>query len=104
MPSTTHLVACSSCGQHARQSEIDCPHCGARLRGPDGGFPVTAVAVLMGLSTGLAACVTQVTADYGAYGTGGPTGAGGAGGAAVDGGSGGAGGATNTGGNAGGDA
>jgi uncharacterized paraquat-inducible protein A len=92
MLSTTHLVACSSCGQHARQSEIDCPHCGARLRRADGSIPVTAVAVLMGLSTGLAACTMLVaTADYGTASTVTPY-TGGAGGAAVDGGSDGAGG------------
>lgn len=83
-------MTCSSCGQHAKRSEIDCPHCGARLRGADGTIAVTAVALLMGLSAA-AACTQPAVAKYGCFGScggGGFPGAGGGGGAAVDGGSG----------------
>jgi hypothetical protein len=88
MASAPRLVTCSSCGQHAKPSEIDCPHCGARLRGSDGTIAVTAVAILMGLSAAVA-CGQQPVAKYGCFGScgvGGSLGAGGGGGAAVDGG------------------
>jgi zinc-ribbon domain len=90
MASAPRLVTCSSCGQHAKRSEIDCPHCGARLRGVDGSIPVTAVAILMGLSAAVA-CTQQTITKYGCFGgcgEGASPGAGGDGGGAVDGGNG----------------
>jgi len=44
------LVACSSCGTHVRSGEIECPHCGARLR-REGSALRSAAAVLLGLTT-----------------------------------------------------
>lgn len=46
----SRLVACPSCGCHARRTENACPHCGAALRTRDGGFGITATALLLGFS------------------------------------------------------
>jgi hypothetical protein len=47
------MIACPSCGCHARSSETACPECGAALRRPDGSVPRTAAAVLMWRSLAL---------------------------------------------------
>ncbi len=87
MPET--FLACPSCGCHAKIHEVDCPHCGARIRRRDGSVPRTAAAVLLGLSAmslPLAmtpACSSDVETDgnSGAQsGTGGNGGHGGSGG------------------------
>src|SRR4051812_39506859 len=44
------LIACPSCGCHARVSESVCPHCGEPLRLEDGTLPRTVAAVLLGLA------------------------------------------------------
>ncbi|MDC3962328.1 hypothetical protein [Polyangium jinanense] len=89
------LVLCSACGCHARSTESECPHCGARLRG-EGGTPLrSAAALLLGLTLAAAAaegCV--MTAAYGGppidgSGGGGKGGEGGAGGESGAGGAGG---------------
>lgn len=33
---TTRLIACPGCRELTRLEEIECPHCGALLRGPEG--------------------------------------------------------------------
>jgi hypothetical protein len=48
------FVACASCGCHAKPDEVECPHCGTRLRRADGSVPRTAVALLLGLTTTVA--------------------------------------------------
>lgn len=44
------LLACSSCGCHVRSSEIECPHCGARIK-REGSALRSAAAVILGLTT-----------------------------------------------------
>ena len=49
------LLACPSCGCHVRAAEPECPHCGSRLRQPDGTMQRTAAAMLLGLTAVAAA-------------------------------------------------
>lgn len=69
------LIACPSCACPAKTSESECPTCGAKLRGPDGGIARTAIAALLGLTaaTGLGACGGGASAPkYGVPATDGP--------------------------------
>jgi hypothetical protein len=69
------LIACPSCACPAKTSESECPSCGAKLRGADGGIARTAIAALLGLTaaTGLAACGGGASAPkYGVPATDGP--------------------------------
>ncbi len=50
MPIQPALVACPSCGCHARLRDAACPGCGAPLRADDGGVARTSVARLMSLT------------------------------------------------------
>ena len=36
MVQLVRFIACPSCGCHAKPAEVQCPHCGARLRSSDG--------------------------------------------------------------------
>ena len=51
---STRLVACPSCREHIKSSDIACLHCGAEFRAADGRIVRAASAVLMGLA--LAGC------------------------------------------------
>lgn len=69
------FVACPSCACPAKTTESECPTCGAKLRGPDGGIARTAIAALLGLTaaTGLVACSGGASAPkYGVPATDGP--------------------------------
>jgi hypothetical protein len=44
------LIACPECACHVRLNEVDCPHCGARVRRHDGGVARTAASALLGLT------------------------------------------------------
>ncbi|MBL8742630.1 MAG: hypothetical protein JNK04_16095 [Myxococcales bacterium] len=69
------FVTCPTCACPAKTTETECPSCGSRLRGPDGGIARTAIAALLGLTaaTGLAACSGGPSAPkYGVPATDGP--------------------------------
>ena len=70
------LVACPHCNVHTKLTEASCGHCGERLRGADGKIPMTAAALLLGLTMGCGDGDTGSTAssgapEYGAPATGG---------------------------------
>ncbi|MDI1448883.1 hypothetical protein [Polyangium sp. 6x1] len=52
---SSKLIVCSACRCHARSTEIDCPHCGERLRAEGGAQLRSAAAILLGLSIASAA-------------------------------------------------
>ncbi len=69
------FIACPACACPAKTRESECPTCGTKLRGPDGGIARTAIAALLGLTaaTGLAACGGGASAPkYGVPATDGP--------------------------------
>lgn len=82
------FLACPSCNCHVRSHEIECPHCGARVRREGGGVPRTAAALLMGLTAtfvpaagAATGCSSSVeTSGNGSGGAGGIDGSGGLGG------------------------
>jgi hypothetical protein len=86
MASPETFVACPSCGCHAKSDEIDCPHCGARIRRKDGSVGRTAVAMLLGLTAvgfplaTMPACGSNVDSGSAASGSSGEGGNGGGGG------------------------
>lgn len=86
------LIACPACACPVKSFETDCPHCGKRMRGNDGGVPRTAAALLLGLVIPLAAVAAGCGDDT--SGNGGSGGTGGSGGSTNEG----AGGTTNEGG------
>lgn len=75
------FVSCPGCGCAVKAREEGCPHCGMKLRGADGSVPRTAVALVLGLVSTVAACGDDTgtggnaeggfAADYGVPGTGG---------------------------------
>lgn len=76
------LFACPSCTRHVFPSELECPGCGARLRGADGSIGRSRVALMMGLGAALgmaganSACSdADVKGSGGGYPTGGYEGA-----------------------------
>ncbi len=44
------LITCPHCRLVCKAVELDCAHCGARLRTSDGSIPKTAAAVILGLT------------------------------------------------------
>ena len=88
------LITCPACSCAARLEEINCPHCGAKLRHGDGSVPRTAAAVLLGLSAAVAgaSCGEPVAMPEYGIATVGSSGGGGGGQDAGDGGQGGGGG------------
>jgi hypothetical protein len=102
MPRPGRLLACPSCACHIKATEAHCPHCGAAVRQADGSVQRTAAALLLGLTTGVAACSAPV---YGGPATGGGGGTvntgGGTGGPGGSGGTAGSGATASTGGTAG---
>jgi hypothetical protein len=64
------FVACPACSCHVKPAETECPHCGERLRRPDGSLPRTAAAILLGLSAaampvsmGMGGCSSETEDD-----------------------------------------
>ena len=74
------LVVCPSCSCHVERSETSCPHCGGMIaRDAGGSVQRTAAALLLGLTTSIAACEGPIAEPvYGVPSTGGgdPGGAG----------------------------
>lgn len=60
------LIACPDCHVHCKLSELDCPHCGTRLRARDGRIAQTKAAILLGLTVASVAGAACGTPKYGA--------------------------------------
>ncbi|NUP07133.1 MAG: hypothetical protein HOW73_13845 [Polyangiaceae bacterium] len=64
------FVSCPDCSCAVKSHESSCPHCGVRLRAPDGSIARTAAFTLLGL-VGLAGCPAPAP-KYGVPATEGP--------------------------------
>lgn len=71
MPRPARLLACPTCACHVKATEARCPHCDAPIRRADGSVQRTAAAILLGLSTSVAACGDRDIPVYGTPATGG---------------------------------
>lgn len=61
----TRLVACPSCGCHARLSEAICPNCDNALRSSDGTIAPTKVALFLGIASLVAPAMTTMSCSDG---------------------------------------